>query len=298
MPCPTFVRLHDSSETVLYEFKEYPLYLQYGILSQYPDYSAISHWHEDFEFIVILSGHMTYQVNGALYQLEKGQGIFVNSRQLHHGYSEDFTECEFLCILFPPALLHLNDYFLDAYVTPIVTNGSCPCQHFTDEKQWQKQLLEYLVLLYEKRGTELAPLEIQPLVWNIWNLLFLHLPKPEHRDRLPARQLSAIREMIAFIQQNYMDTITLDQIADAGHLCKSSCLILFKKYLSQSPIRYLTDYRLKKALALLQNTDHTITEISYQVGFNHPSYFTETFKKYYQCTPREYAVLFGKQTKY
>lgn len=43
----------DSSETVAYNNPLFPAYIRYGILSRYPDYSAVSHWHADLEFILV-----------------------------------------------------------------------------------------------------------------------------------------------------------------------------------------------------------------------------------------------------
>ncbi len=42
----------DSSETVAYNNPLFPAYVVYGFLSSYPDYSSISHWHKDLEFIL------------------------------------------------------------------------------------------------------------------------------------------------------------------------------------------------------------------------------------------------------
>ncbi len=55
----------DFSETVAYNNPLFPVYVRHGILSTYPNYSAISHWHEDLEFILVKKGEMTYNVNRA-----------------------------------------------------------------------------------------------------------------------------------------------------------------------------------------------------------------------------------------
>ena len=81
----------DSSETVAYNNPLFPVYVRYEILSRYPDYSAVSHWHEDLEFILIKKGKMTYNVNGELIELSESNGIMVNSRQLHYGFSGEHS---------------------------------------------------------------------------------------------------------------------------------------------------------------------------------------------------------------
>lgn len=69
----------DSSETVAYNNPLFPAYVRRGFLSAYPDYSAVSHWHIDMEFIMIKKGSMVYNVNGELVSLTEGSGIMVNS---------------------------------------------------------------------------------------------------------------------------------------------------------------------------------------------------------------------------
>lgn len=91
----------DRSEKVIYDKPDYPVYIRKGVLSSYPDYRAESHWHDDVEFILILEGSMQYNVNGEIVTLKTGEGIFVNTRQLHFGYSKDKSDVSlsvFYCI--------------------------------------------------------------------------------------------------------------------------------------------------------------------------------------------------------
>ncbi len=306
----------DDSENVDYNRKEYPFYIRRGILSTYPNYSAVSHWHEDLEFIIILSGRMSYNVNGSTVELPPDGGIMVNSRQFHHGYSPDYTECEFICILLHPLLLCINEFFEDTYVQPVISNTGHPYQLLSDTVPWQKQTLDVLRKLYhqcDRCGYLLddaplraaypggpaadtavpddAVLQIQALLLDLWLPLYRNLPRQAGQPAKSNRQLSTVKQMVTFIRTQYKEPLSLSQIADAGNVCKSSCSALFHKYLSKTPVTYLTEYRLSKALDLLIHTDMSITEISYEAGFNNTSYFSETFKKYYQCTPTEYAKL-------
>ncbi len=72
-PCSVFNP--DFSETVAYNNPLFPAYVVYGFLTSYPDYSSISHWHKDLEFILIKKGAMTYNVNGRLIDLAEGSPL-------------------------------------------------------------------------------------------------------------------------------------------------------------------------------------------------------------------------------
>ena len=88
--------------------------------------TAVNHWHKDLEFIVILEGKMNFSVNGNNYELKEGQGIFINSKQMHYGYSKDGTDCIFLCILLPPSLLSNVNRIKSSYVVPVCKDSSHP----------------------------------------------------------------------------------------------------------------------------------------------------------------------------
>lgn len=287
--CISKIETTDYSENVNYNFDRYPIYIRKGILSQYPNYSAVSHWHEDLEFIVILSGRMSYNVNGTVLHLDTGNGIMVNSRQFHYGYSGDFTECEFICILIHPSLLCINDFFENTYVTPITADTGHPYLLFDRNIPWHHQILDVLRNIYGQLRDEHAILQIQQSIFSLWLPLYQNFPKQQKPAARDGRQLAAVKKMVAFVRENYREKLSLEQIADSGNVCKSSCSALFRKYLQKTPVSYLTEYRLSRSIGLLLSSDLSITEISYEVGFHNASYYSETFRKYFHCTPREYA---------
>ena len=109
----------DYSENVTYNHPDFPAYIKKEKLSHYPNHRAVSHWHDDLEFILILNGQMSYDVNGQKIFLQTGDGIFVNSRCCHYGYSNTHNECLFICILLSPLLLSANNYFIENYLNPM-----------------------------------------------------------------------------------------------------------------------------------------------------------------------------------
>ena len=66
----------DLSENVDYNNPNFPVYVKEGKLSTYPNFSGISHWHDDLEFIVILNGEMYYEINGQKIILKRKRRYF------------------------------------------------------------------------------------------------------------------------------------------------------------------------------------------------------------------------------
>lgn len=245
--CPSTVLNSDASENVAYNNPDFPAYIKKGLLSNYPDFRAVSHWHDDFEFILILEGQMSYEVNGQKISLQTGEGIFVNSRCFHYGYSDTRTECLFICILLSPLLLSVNTYFVRNYLNPLVQNIHFPYLKLNPSIQWQNFILRDLEMLYENNIHQIQPFIILEKTAHILGLLV------ENRNFFPNRNKSAgdiwtLTAMIGYIQKNYSNKILLKDISSAGNCCKTKCNALFQKYLSTSPMIYLNRYRLEKSV--------------------------------------------------
>ena len=287
--CSTFNL--DSSETVAYNNPLFPAYVRHGILSSYPDYSAVSHWHNDLEFVVIQKGSMTYNVNGELIDLHEGNGIMVNSRQLHYGFSPEHKECEFICILLLPKLLSGNEWFYHNYIEPVTENPLYPYLYLGKE-EWQNAILEKTNRLYAFFPTEpcqeLPYFSMMDLFLSIMQILYENLDVKTHGTAKESNELTSLKSMIAYIEEHFAQRITLEHIASSGTCCKSRCSFLFKKYLGETPIAYITKLRLQKSLAVLLDSDKNIADIAYEYGFCGASYYCETFQKYYGISPLQY----------
>lgn len=287
--CSTFN--FDSSETVAYNNPLFPAYVRYGILSAYSDYSAVSHWHKDLEFILIKKGNMTYNVNGKLIELSEGGGIMINSRQLHYGFSPEHKECEFICILLSPELLSGNEWFYQNYMESVTENTLYPYLYLGEE-EWSRFIIEKLDKLYSfvtvQSEQELLYFKLIETFLSIMKILYKNLDVKSHDMTKSSNELTILKNMITYIEGHFAQRITLEDIALSGACCKSRCSLLFKKYLHETPMTYIAKLRLQKSLAALLNTDKNITEISYEYGFCGASYYCEMFQKYYGISPLKY----------
>ncbi len=284
---PVLMELKDDrSEKVQYDNAAYPIYIRRGVLSHYPNYAAPSHWHDDIELIAVLDGAMKYNVNGEIVPLHKGEGIFVNARQMHFGFSDSKAECEFICVLLHPTLLCAAPSYEPDFVLPVLRNASAPFVFLDPAVRWQQAVLEQIGFMEQSEHQKSAPLRIQAAFLMIWALLYENIP-PEKIANAESGDLTAARNMAGFIQQNYTRKISLREIALAGAVGQSKCCKLFAKYFGQTPNTYLNRYRLNKSLELLRGSDRSITEIALSVGFGGASYYTEIFRRCFGKSPTE-----------
>lgn len=97
-----------------------------------------------------------------------------------------------------------------------------------------------------------------------------------------------MKQMLNWIHLHYKEKIMLEHIARAGGVSRSECWRYFKRIFKTTPLNYAINYRIQKSLRLLQQADHTVTEVAYLVGFNRTSYFIEKFRKTMNVTPLAY----------
>lgn len=277
----------DRSEKVRYDYIDYPIYIRRAFLSSYPSYAAPTHWHDDIEFIAVLSGEMQYNVNGEIITLNENEGIIINARQIHFGFSEKRKECDFICILLHPLMLCTTSAYERDFVLPILHNRNATFVKLNKEIIWQKEILDDIKHMYSIKGEKSTPIKVQTLFLDIWIRLYENITHENHPE-IQNTDLSILKNMIGFIQQNYLVKISLADIAASGAVGQSKCCKLFAKYIGQTPNMYLTQYRLDKSTGLLKNTDMTVTEIAHAVGFSGSSYYAEAFRKWSSKSPSEY----------
>jgi len=97
-----------------------------------------------------------------------------------------------------------------------------------------------------------------------------------------------VRNTIAYIKNNYFRNITLSEAAQMSELSDSYLSLLFKQEVGMNFSTYLTEYRLEIAKKMLRYTNKKIYEISDEVGFSSPYYFSKVFKESTGITCKEY----------
>jgi len=99
---------------------------------------------------------------------------------------------------------------------------------------------------------------------------------------------NVVNDVIEIIQKDYMTDISLEYISEKVFLSTSYLSYLFKLHTGQSLIKYITDYRLKQAKKLLDDTNMKVIDIGISVGYHNLSYFCMLFKNHYGNTPAKY----------
>jgi two-component system response regulator YesN len=108
------------------------------------------------------------------------------------------------------------------------------------------------------------------------------------KEELVKGNKTLIEHAEAFILEKYHEDISLEQTAEHVNLSSYYFSKTFKNEHGKTFIDYLTDIRIQKAKELMEETNLSLKEICYEVGYKDPNYFSRVFKKVTGITPTDY----------
>ena len=247
------------------------------------------HWHEALEFNYVAAGSVRVCTPSQTQVFHKGEGFFLNSNVLASMTNE--ADCILDSHLFHPVFLsgHFKSVFETKYMNPVIQNRTLDLLCLRGETEYQKQILGKLRQLGRLQAEPDTEFQTRNVLSEIWILL---LEEIKHMDNAPLqlqpKNQDRILTMLAYIQENYAQKLSLEDIAHSAAVSTRECLRCFKTAIHQSPMDYLIEYRIRAAKKLLETTDLSITDIALTCGFNSNSYFTKLFHRICGKAPNTY----------
>lgn len=257
------------------------------------------HWHEEVEFVLIKEGNVMFQLPDEKFYLSTGDGVFLIPNQLHSIRLVDCDSCSIYVLKFDPAFLfgYGQASLASKYVLPVIT--STPVHHLILKKgnpDMDKILdLIYVTLSHFFKKDFGYELKIKGCLCELWSHLLSFFQDTGHPVNVTSQHSKLdserIKGAILFIQKNYVEPLTLEEIADSIHVSKSECCRCFQRTLGLTAFDYLLKYRIfesTKKIMRGEKVADSIATLAASVGFNNTSYYNKIFKKYLGCTPTEY----------
>ena len=81
---------------------------------------------------------------------------------------------------------------------------------------------------------------------------------------------------------------TVESLAEAAGMSRSAFAVRFKELLGQTPLEYVTEWRMQKAMQFLQQRDKKLTDVARSVGYESDASFSKAFKRVVGANPGEY----------
>ena len=251
------------------------------------------HWHDEMEIIKIIKGKYIVNINLKEYVVEEGDIVILKSCTLHSFKQYENEKMASKTIMFDLSMLNSNvtDACSIKYFTPFLDNKvSYPTILKPSDKGYKniKNCIDKLFLCYEEKN-EFFELQLKSYLFELFYILFKECFEiHDYSTKIKDDTTNDIKAILEYIKINYMNPISIKDLANVVNFSEHYFMRFFKKYMGMTCVDYINEYRLNIATNLLETTDMSIMEIAVKVGVNNISYFNKIFKKKFNLTPKEY----------
>lgn len=261
-------------------FVDLSLY-QYGMEQCPPAYSFGPATRNHYLFHYVLSGTGRLIANDSKgisheYQIRSGEGFMIFPRQINTYIADPKLPWEYIWIEFDG--MRAREIIETAGLSP-----DHPVYH-ASYKDLRENMKDEMIYIAEHHDA--TP-------FHLMGHLYLFI---DYLSRSSSSQITAsgrvrdfyIKEALNYIEQNFQNDISVENIASFCGLNRTYFGRIFKETVGKSPQQFLLSYRMAKAAELLKLTELTINDVGNAVGYPNQLHFSRAFKNVYGVSPREW----------
>lgn len=254
------------------------------------------HWHDEIEILLVLEGSINVRIGDKVHLLGENDLILINNREIHNIIKTQQSN-----ILLEVQIK--QEYFTLYY--PEFKNMIFECKSFlyglAEQGRFDtiRRYLAKVVLETNKKDKG-----YRLVIGSNIHLLCAHIIRSfdytladDKKVEDINRDITRLQNIINYINDNFENKITLQEIADREQLNVYYLSHFFKDKMGMSFQQYMNSIRMDKAIRLLLNSNYTITKISYASGFPSTKSFYKLFKDINNCTPTDFRKKIGIMIK-
>lgn len=280
-----------------HEFVTYPENTSIRVWNSRHADEYAQHFHSAVEVIIPLQGEVQVTAEEQEYHVQANEVIIIPNGCSHDLRMEEGSERE-LVLYEMNGVFTLKEFstFRQMMARPIYLKGDNPISA-------QVRELFFKIIRIHRSGNMMRNLHNYANLMEIYAIIGEEYLK---NDATPAevnalqRQLSgedAFNRALDYLNRNYMDDMTLDSLAAYAGFSRYTLSRMFRQHTGKTFTQYLSQRRVDMAMELLSSTRMPVTQVALQCGFNSIATFNRVFRDVKGCTPTQYRVIYGNDTK-
>jgi AraC-like DNA-binding protein len=251
-----------------------------GIMQKFPN-----HFHRYYVIGFVECGRRYLRCKNREYTIDSGDLLIFNPLDTHTCNQVDNRTLDWRC-------LNINEDVMLETVQQITGCGCLP--KFTTTVARRSEAVVPLKELHALIMQQGNGFEKEELFFFLIEQLIRDYTEPL-QDSLGAAT-EEIQNAVAYMENNFAELITLDDLSTVSGLNKYTLLRNFTKQRGVTPYQYLETIRIGAAKKLLEKGADPVS-VALQTGFADQSHFTNFFKKLIGLTPKQYSNIFKEQKK-
>ncbi len=250
------------------------------------DFSEINeHSHDFFEISIILSGSVSYTIADESLDLKAKDILLLNPKVIHSEHQKKGTESHQLHI----GLTNLALIDCDRDVIPVTHPLLQP------EEELKKDFSDAIQRIFTEEAEDDfdSSAMIKAEVMHLILLILRHINKknktrPFFLSETQKKHQKIVTETIAYFEKYHTQDISLNDLSNQLYISPTYLSKIFKEITGQTPISYLIQIRIDKAIELLKTKRYSIKKVAELVGYEDAYYFSSLFKKYVGISPKKF----------
>ena len=243
-------------------------------------------WHRELELMTVLRGELEVCIDGASHLLRDSDVILIGSNKAHATLARQPESVAMVLHIAP-------DLFREYYGDMDALQFTCCSEGGRKNERPFVLLRAHLAsLMLSAQGPSAEEkLRFESALYALLHTLSLYFP-PERlstgKAMLLRNTFDAVEKIVQYIDANYMQKITLNDLAQVSKYNRNYISQFFKSNLGVNFHDYLTRIRLREATLALGQTDQSVSEIALSHGFSDLKSFNTVFRARFSKTPTEY----------
>lgn len=261
----------------------------------------VLHQHEMLQINYLIRGSCRHFINEKVSDAVKGDLLIIPPYVPHMIECSEDEDFEMVEIEFTTELIiqNVQDFesiqsvFDFAYLEPLLMReDEVHTKYHLPEKHRKKAEETMLLLLCEYTDRENSyMLMIKGLLLQLLVVIQRSITQGqvgEMEKETLKDHIGAMEKALCYVDEHYMENITIQNVAQVAAFSKSYFGYLFKMVTHQTFVEYLVGKRVDLAVRMLNETSKRVIDICYDCGFRNISHFNRTFKTYVGVSPTEY----------
>ena len=264
------------------------------------------HWHKEAEILYFPDGNFQMEINMEVFDIHSECFYFINPGELHSISVEKNGGCVENALVFHMDMFS-SVYSLDQIQTNLIQPVQIGSIQFPRCLRKEDSAFELVKKSYKEIrnvfGGDSFPdnyYDGEAVTDDITRQLFIKSALLrilavlsvnnlfEVTEKNHDHRIETIKTTLTYIQENYKEKIYIRDLAGLIGMNEQYFCRFFKKVIGRSPMEYVNEYRIKKAMHYLKESDLTVTEICLECGYNNLGNFLREFRKYTSTTPLQY----------
>ena len=245
------------------------------------------HTHDYYHIVIYTKGKGFYSRDGAFEPAEPGQCVLIHPGQKHDFISRMKSAVYSEITFSYQTMQNKNSQLSFNELLSKIAGTECILKkHIVLPRESQNTFNQYITQITDYLNSS-HPKALYNACWtleHIFNYLIDNCCSQENSAIADDR----ITQVKIWIEQNYIDNLSMDDLAKKAGLSKGYFFRAFKKSFEIAPLAYQQKLRIEAAKTLLRTTSLRCNEIAYRVGFNDVYFFHRIFKKLVGLTPNHF----------